>query len=128
MDSNESISIVRRFNEALNAADVNTMMSLLTEDTVFENTDPPPDGTRFEGKAQVRQFWKQFFRGSSAAHIDVEEIFAFEDRCVMRWTYQWTDPHGTASPTEIFGGHIRGVDVYRLRDGLIAEKLSYVKG
>jgi hypothetical protein len=23
---------------------------------------------------------------------------------------------------------IRGVDVYRVRDGLIAEKLSYVKG
>jgi hypothetical protein len=25
-------------------------------------------------------------------------------------------------------GHIRGVDVYKLKDNLIAEKLSYVKG
>jgi hypothetical protein len=39
----------------------------------------------------------------------------------MRWTYSWVDPSGTP-------GHIRGVDVYRVRDGLIAEKLSYVKG
>jgi hypothetical protein len=39
----------------------------------------------------------------------------------MRWTYHWTDPSGTP-------GHVRGVDLYRLEDGLIAEKLSYVKG
>jgi hypothetical protein len=25
-------------------------------------------------------------------------------------------------------GHIRGVDVFRLRDGKVAEKLAYVKG
>ena len=39
----------------------------------------------------------------------------------MLWRYEWVDPQGQE-------GHIRGVDVYRLRDGLIAEKLSYVKG
>jgi hypothetical protein len=26
------------------------------------------------------------------------------------------------------GGHVRGVDVFAVRDGLVAEKLSYVKG
>jgi hypothetical protein len=42
---------------------------------------------------------------------------------VMRWTYRWIDTSGQS-------GHIRGVDVYRLDvdQGLIAEKLSYVKG
>jgi len=25
-------------------------------------------------------------------------------------------------------GHVRGVDVFRVRAGLVAEKLSYVKG
>ncbi len=39
----------------------------------------------------------------------------------MRWTYRWTEADGNT-------GHIRGVDVYRLESGLIAEKLSYVKG
>ena len=50
------IEIVRRFNDALNAADVNEMMALTTEDTVFENTSPAPDGERYSGKAQVRAF------------------------------------------------------------------------
>jgi ketosteroid isomerase-like protein len=121
MDSNKIIDIVRRFNDALNSGNIEAMSALLTPDTVFENTYPSPDGTRYEGMAQVRAFWEQFFRGASMAHIEIEEIFAHTNRCVMRWIYRWVDAQGNA-------GHIRGVDVYRLRDGLIVEKLSYVKG
>jgi ketosteroid isomerase-like protein len=116
-----SISLVTRFNDALNARDVNSMMALQTEDCVFENTYPPPDGARYEGQAAVRAFWEEFFRSSSTARIEIEEIFALDERVVMRWVYSWQDPAGSA-------GHIRGVDLYRLRGGLICEKLSYVKG
>ena len=117
----DGIEIVRRFNEALNAADVDAMMALTTEDTVFENTSPAPDGERYTGKTQVRAFWEDFFRSSSSARIETEELFSLGDRCVMLWTYHWVDNSGAA-------GHIRGVDVYRLKGNLIAEKLSYVKG
>jgi ketosteroid isomerase-like protein len=116
-----SIEVVQRFNDALNARDLDGMMQWLTPDTVFENTYPPPDGARYAGQAAVRAFWEEFFRGSSQAYFHIEEIFSLGERCVMRWTYHWTGQAGQA-------GHIRGVDVYRLRDGLIAEKLSYVKG
>jgi ketosteroid isomerase-like protein len=115
------IEIVQRFNDALNQADVDAMTALLSEDTVFENTDPAPDGARYVGKYDVNAFWREFFQGSASARIEVEEIFAVQDRCTMRWTYYWRDPQGNE-------GHIRGVDVYRLRDGLITEKFSYVKG
>jgi ketosteroid isomerase-like protein len=121
----DPIQIVRRFNDALNAADVDGMMRCMTADCVFENTDPPPDGERFEGQAAVRAFWEAFFFRSSRAQITIEEIFAQGTAqtgcCVMLWRYQWIDSVGQP-------GHIRGVDVYRLRDGLISEKLSYVKG
>ncbi|OGO39627.1 MAG: DUF4440 domain-containing protein [Chloroflexi bacterium RBG_16_57_11] len=117
----DPIQLVRRFNDALNAADVDGMMLCMTPDCVFENTYPSPDGARFEGQPAVRAFWEEFFRGSSRVHIVIEEIFALDDHCVMLWRYEWVDPQGQS-------GHIRGVDVYRLRSGLIAEKLSYVKG
>jgi hypothetical protein len=39
----------------------------------------------------------------------------------MRWKYTWGNGGAGA-------GHVRGVDLFRLRDGLITEKLSYVKG
>jgi ketosteroid isomerase-like protein len=115
------LPLIIRFNDALNARDVDAMMSLLTADCVFENTDPAPAGTRYTGQSAVREFWEDFFRSSSEARIEVEELFGQNDRAVMCWIYHWTDPSGHS-------GYIRGVDVYKVRDGLIAEKLSYVKG
>lgn len=115
------LPLIIRFNDALNARDVEAMMDLLTTDCVFENTYPAPSGTRYAGQSAVREFWEDFFRGSSEARIEIEELFGQNDRAVLRWIYRWTDPGGHS-------GYIRGVDVYRVRDGLIAEKLSYVKG
>jgi ketosteroid isomerase-like protein len=117
-----AMRIVMEFNEAFNRHNVPEMMKLMTEDCVFENTDPAPDGTRYSGKEAVTQFWQDFFRQSPKARIEIEEIFGLgNNRCVMRWRYQWEDAAGKE-------GHVRGVDIFRVRDGLISEKLSYVKG
>ena len=120
-DVSDPVAVVTRFNDALNAHDLNAMMRLLTPDCVFENTHPPPDGTRYQGQAATREFWDTFFASSADARIETEEIFAVGDRCVMRWLYTWRGPLDQR-------GHVRGVDIYRIRDGLISEKLSYVKG
>jgi steroid delta-isomerase-like uncharacterized protein len=119
--TSDLLSLIIHFNDALNTRDIAAMLRLMTEDCVFENTYPAPDGTRYAGQAAVRAFWEDFMRGSTEARFEIEEIFGANDRVVMRWTYHWIDPHGDA-------GHMRGVDVYTVRDGLIAEKLSYVKG
>jgi predicted SnoaL-like aldol condensation-catalyzing enzyme len=111
-----AMRVVLEFNEAFNHHDVAGMMKLMTEDCVFENTDPAPDGTAYRGKEAVTQFWQKFFQESPRAHIDIEEIFGMGYRCIMRWKYSWGD------------GHVRGVDVFQVRDGLISEKFSYVKG
>lgn len=113
--------VVLSFNEAFNRHDVRGMMELMSEDCVFENTAPAPDGTMYKGKEDVTQFWLEFFRESPQAHIEIEEIFGMGFRCVMRWRYEWVDAAGEE-------GHVRGVDIFKLKDGLISEKLSYVKG
>ena len=120
-DEKQVIDIVLAFNDALNARNLEGMIALLTPLSVFENTYPAPDGSRFVGLDAIRAFWVDFFQSSSNARIEPEEIFATGNRCVMRWTYHWTEAEGKM-------GHIRGVDIYRIEDGLIAEKLSYVKG
>lgn len=120
--THESASaIIEHFNEAFNRHDVDAIMALMTEDCVFENTSPAPDGERHEGQAEVQEFWQRFFAGTPSAHFETEDLFAAGDRCTVRWRYTWTEPDGES-------GHVRGVDVYRLRDGKVAEKLSYVKG
>lgn len=121
MASPSITQLILDFNDALNARDVDAMMRRMTADCVFENTYPAPDGKRLEGQAAVRAFWEEFFAGSTSASIETEEIFAAADRAVMRWVYRWANASGQT-------GHIRGIDLYTVRDGLIAEKLSYVKG
>jgi ketosteroid isomerase-like protein len=97
-------------------------MALMTDDCVFENTAPPPDGERFEGQAAVRHCWKDLFASAPDAHFSAEEIFVANDRAAVRWTYRWAPDSPTRS------GHVRGVDIIRVRAGKVAEKLSYVKG
>ena len=116
-----AVRVVLDFNDAFNSHDVAGMMRLMSADCVFENTAPAPDGTVYAGKEAVAQFWRDFFQASPQARITIEEIFGLDFRCVVRWRYDWVDAAGDR-------GHVRGADIFQLKDGLICQKLSYVKG
>ena len=115
-----TIAAVERFNDAFGRHDVDAVMAAMMEDCVFENTRPAPDGERVEGQVAVRRVWTEFFQRSPSAVFESEEMFAAGDRCVVRWIYRWV--------REGKPGHVRGVDVFRVREGKVAEKFSYVKG
>ncbi len=115
------VRVVIAFNDAFNRHDVAGMMQLVSNDCVFEEPQPPPDGTVFSGKNAISQYWQSFFARSPQAHIKIEETFGYGLRCVMRWRYDWVDESGNS-------GHVRGVDLFRVQNGLIIEKLSYMKG
>jgi ketosteroid isomerase-like protein len=106
---------VTRFQKAFDARDVNAIMAAMTPDCVFEDTTPP-DGIRHAGQAAVRAAWEALFTASPGGVFSVEETIEAGDRVVVRWRYAWGD------------GHVRGVDVFTVRAGLVSEKLSYVKG
>jgi ketosteroid isomerase-like protein len=112
----ETLQAIEAFNEAFGRHDVDAVMRLMTDDCVFENTFPAPDGVRHEGQAAVRTFWEGFFASTPSARFETEELVAFGDRAFARWVFRWAD------------GHVRGVDVFRVAGGRVAEKLSYVKG
>jgi predicted SnoaL-like aldol condensation-catalyzing enzyme len=116
-----AMRIVLDFNEAFNRHDVAGMMQRMSDDCVFENTHPAPNGTVYSGKEAVTQFWQDFFRESPQARIDIEDIFGMGNHCIMRWKYHWLDQDGNK-------GYVRGVDIFQVRDDLIIEKFSYVKG
>jgi uncharacterized protein (TIGR03086 family) len=111
----DTLSVLRRFNEAFGRRDVDAVMALMTDDVVFEDTSPP-DGRRHAGQAAVRAFWEEFFGSSPRTDFVTEEGVIAGDRGTYRWRFDWD------------GGHVRGVDVFRVRDGKVAEKLVYVKG
>ena len=110
-----------RFSAAFGSGDVDAIMSLMTDDCVFEATGPAPDGVRREGAEAVRAVWDDLFGNTPGAAFTVEESFVCGDRGVLRWRFDWAGDDGTP-------GHVRGADVLRFRDGKVCEKLSYVKG
>ncbi|MGV1010446.1 MAG: nuclear transport factor 2 family protein [Dermatophilaceae bacterium] len=115
------LDVVDRFNEAFNRKDLDAVMALVTDDCVFEDTTPP-DGGRHVGKSSVRRAWETLFAQSPHARFAAEEAIVSGDRVVVRWRYEW----GQSGADD--AGHVRGVDVFRVAGGLLAEKLSYVKG
>jgi ketosteroid isomerase-like protein len=119
-DTQNTIAAVERFNSAFNRHDVSAVMDAMTEDCVFENTSPAPDGARVQGAVSVRAYWEKFFANNPDAYFEAEDIFAAGDRCVVRWIYRKTKD---GKPW-----HLRGVDVFKVKDGKVAEKLAYVKG
>lgn len=111
----EALAAVDRFEAAFAAKNVDAVMAAMTGDCVFESTTPP-DGTRHVGAAAVRAFWEEFFAEPGVQEFTPESRLDAGDHVVVRWRYTWLE------------GHVRGIDVFQVRNGLIKEKLSYVKG
>jgi ketosteroid isomerase-like protein len=111
----ETRDAIGRFHDALNSHDIDALAQLVHEECVFETTDPP-DGTRHVGRDAVLRACQAFFDQSPHARFEMEEILTADDRALVRWRYDWGD------------GHVRGVDVMRVRGGKVVETFAYVKG
>jgi len=112
--------VIDRFNDAFNRHDADALAEWLTDDTVFEDTSPAPDGKRISGKEAVVAFWRGWFARNQDARFEAEDIIVSADRAVVLWVYH---KQRDGRPW-----HIRGVDVFSVRDGKVAAKLAYVKG
>ena len=116
-----AIRLALEFNKAFNKHDIAGMMQLVSDDCIFENSSPAPDGASYSGKEAVTRFLEGFFRESPQARVEIEDIFGLGLRCIMCWRYEWKDSSGNT-------GHVRGIDIFQVKDELIFQKLSYVKG
>lgn len=106
--------VVDRFNAAWGAHDLAATLALISDDCVFESTSPP-DGQRYVGPGPIRSAWQPIF-DDTASRFTVEDSFVAGVHVVQRWRYDWE------------GDHVRGVDLFTVRDGLVTEKIAYVKG
>ena len=111
---------IDRFNEAFGRHDADALAAFLTEDTVFEDTSPAPDGRRVTGKAAVVDFWRGWFARNADARFEAEDVIVCGNRATVLWVYR---KMRDGKPW-----HLRGVDIFTVRDGKVAAKLAYVKG
>ncbi len=115
MTTGSPIETVEAFGAAWAAHDLDAALTLLSDDCIFDATGPAPDGARHTGTDSIRTAWQAIF-DDVTSRFEAEETFAADDRVIQRWRYSWD------------GGHVRGVDLFKVRGGKVTEKLSYVKG
>lgn len=115
MTDQDARALAERFVAAWNDHDLDGAIALCTDDVVFESTDPAPDGTRYAGRPAVRGAW-QADLADPAAKLELEQVLAMGERVVLLWRQDRS------------AGRVRGADVLTLRDGLVAQRLSYLKG
>lgn len=115
-----TLAVVEAFTEAFNAHDLDAVVALTTDDVVFESTSPP-DGERHEGRDQVRAAFGAVLDHAPNLHFENEETIVCGERATVLWKFVFDSENPD-------GGHVRGVDVFTVRDGQVAAKVSYVKG
>ncbi|MDA1098543.1 MAG: nuclear transport factor 2 family protein [Proteobacteria bacterium] len=119
----EAMALLGRFGKAFNRSDVDEILACVTDDFVWVLAagSEAPDGRICRGADQVRQA----LAGRAALVRDVrfsETAVHFADDCIVG-TFRATGTYvANGSPYDV-----RGVDIYTLRDGLIASKDSYSK-
>lgn len=109
-----TLDVVNAFNAAWDAHDLEATLAIVTDDCVFESARPDAMGPRVVGREALRAAWGPGFADPSGT-MEIEEIVVAGDRVTQLWRFTGN------------GRVVRGVDVLRVRDGRIAEKLGYVK-
>ena len=116
-----TVDFLTSFADAWNRHDLDDLMSFMADDCKFQpSVGPDIDGTRYEGREQVRAGYKGVLDTFPDGRWGDDSHFVGGDRGVSEWTFTATGPDGT---------HIeeRGCDIFTFRDGKIAVKNSFRK-
>jgi steroid delta-isomerase-like uncharacterized protein len=117
----DAIELLERFADAWNRHDLDALMSMMTDDCVFEaSAGPEVNGQRSEGSAAVRAAFAAVFEAFPDARWANPRHFISGNRAVSEWTFTGTQKDGTCVD-------VNGCDLFTLRDGKIAIKNSYRK-
>jgi steroid delta-isomerase-like uncharacterized protein len=115
------IELVDRFAEAWNRHDLDALISMMTDDCVFEaSAGPEAAGQRSEGKQAVRAAYGAVFETFPNAHWANPRHFVSGNRGVSEWTFTGTQKDGRQV-------EVNGCDLFTFRNGKIAVKNSYRK-
>jgi ketosteroid isomerase-like protein len=117
MSSRTTADVIDRFSRAFVSHDPSALAHLIGEDCVMEAIQPAPDGARYEGREACLAFWRALAEDRTT-QFEPEEVTIAGERATIRWRYRFGD--GPADS-------VRGVNLMRVRDGLIVEALGYSK-
>jgi ketosteroid isomerase-like protein len=111
-------TMLERIREAQNAHDAESMAALFADN--YASSQPLHGGRAFVGRAQVQQNWTAVFEGVPNF---VSELVAYGIDGDTEWgEWYWHGQHADGSSFAM-----RGVTIFLIRDGLIAEGRLYME-
>jgi steroid delta-isomerase-like uncharacterized protein len=127
VDGSELQEFIDRYNDAWNAHDVEAIVAMHTEDSVFENH---VTGDRNVGREQIAKAISGIFAVFPDLSFEGRTQYIRDDLVVQEWTAR-----GTHEGTMTRGGievaptgkrvEYEGMDIIPIRDGLVARKDVY---
>ncbi|GAA2672930.1 nuclear transport factor 2 family protein [Nonomuraea recticatena] len=117
MSFRTTTEVIDRFNRAFTDHDPDLLTDLIGEDCVMEAVQPTPTGERVEGGEACLAWWRTLVEDRTT-QFEPQEVVIAADRATIRWHYRFGD-----GPTD----WVSGVNLMRVRDGVIVEALGYSK-
>ena len=88
MTPSDLLILLDRFADAWNRHDLDALMSMMTDDCIFEaSAGPDVNGRRSEGQRAVRAAYADVFETFPDAHWGNARHFVVGDRAVSEWTF-----------------------------------------
>ena len=107
--------------DAFNRHDLDGIMAFFAEDATLDTPrGPDPWGSRFAGKAAVREGLAARFAGIPDVHYAEDRHWVRGERGVSEWLLTGVTTAGQRIA-------VRGCDLWEFRDGLVVRKDSYWK-
>ena len=120
-DDRTKLDVLERMADGFNNHDLDAIMSLFTDDCVFESPrGPDPWGRRFEGQAAVRDGLGARFTTIPDVHYGDGSHFVSGDRGASEWNLTGTTVEGVRLA-------VRGCDLWTFRGDKIVLKDSFWK-
>jgi ketosteroid isomerase-like protein len=120
-DERSRLAVLEQMTAAFNRHDLDAIIALFTDDCVFESPrGAEPWGTRFVGRAQVREGLAARFGGIPDVHYGDDSHFVAGDRGASEWTLTGTTTEGERL-------EVRGCDLWTFEGDRIARKDSFWK-
>ncbi len=116
-----TVADLQAFADAWNRHDIDSLMSFMTDDCIFDaSAGPDVCGSRAAGRQAVQAAFSDVWHTYPDAQWLSPRHFVCGDRGVSEWTFTATRPDGARI-------EVNGCDVFTFQEGKIAVKNSYRK-
>jgi steroid delta-isomerase-like uncharacterized protein len=120
-------AVIDAYNAAWNRHDVDAIVAMHTEDSVFENHS---SGGKGVGREAIREIVSGVFRTFPDIRFELRRLYLRDDLVVQEWTATATHANPVSYKDTVLapsGRTIRwdGMDIIPIRDGKVARKDVY---